>query len=234
MRKLKLVKKAWHILTSFPPSLQEPAGRDVLRWRQQLPPGAIHGTTGFCRACRNGWLGFGVIRGKILLPSWRALETVHLTHRQVDYFQAKDSFSAIVLRGHLWLWFQGKQCDTPGILFAGVCGHQLLCTDNSCFGCLQFHFYRNCKSLLWFKAQHGVTPSHRHSQSTSSTRFPSPKMYKVQKHSMQIQEADLGFRCWKRWKCQEGTGATSWMETKPWKPNTENPPVKVISLKSIH
>lgn len=57
-----------------------PAGRDVLRWRQQPPPGAIHGTTGFCRACKNGWLGFEVIRGKILLPSQRALETVCLTH----------------------------------------------------------------------------------------------------------------------------------------------------------
>lgn len=143
----------------LPPSLrsvQEPAGRDVFRWRQQLPLGAIHGRTGFCRACKNGWLRFEVIRGKILLPSQRALETVRLTHRQTDYFEDKDSFSAIVLRRYHCLWFQRKQCDIPGILFAGVCAHQLLCTGNSFFECLQFHLYCHCKSLSWLKAPHRV------------------------------------------------------------------------------
>lgn len=94
----------------------------MLRCRQQLPPGAIHGTTGFCRACKNGWLRFEVIRGEILLPSQRGLETVRLTHRQDDYCEAKDSSSAIVPGGYHCLWFQGKKCDIPGILICrGVC-----------------------------------------------------------------------------------------------------------------
>lgn len=174
-----------------------PAGRDVLRWRQQPPPGAIHGTTGFCRACKNGWLGFEVIRGKILLPSQRALETVRLTHRQTDYFEAKDSFSAIVLRGYHCLWFQGKQSDIPGILFAGVCAHWLLCTDNSCFGCLQFHLYHHCKSLLWFKAQHRARRSARGTvKALPQQNSPLPKFIRYKniqcRYRKQIWDLDAG------------------------------------------